>query len=108
MNVQRHGLSFFWQQRLFVIARKHLQGTGKKRTSLFEILGDFDGGALTIQEWGELPSAGDTSYAGIAMEDPTHAVISWYSGDIQADRPWLLGMLDPTNIWLGTIDFSRL
>jgi hypothetical protein len=101
-------LSFFWQGRLFVIARKHLQGTGKKRTSLFEILGDFNGGALTIQEWGELPSAGDTSYAGIAMEDPTHAVVSWYSGDLEADRPWVLGMYDPTNIWLGSIDFSRL
>lgn len=101
-------LSFFWNDRLFVIARKHLQGTGKKRTSLFEILGDYDGGALTIQEWGELPSAGDTSYAGIAMQDATHAVVSWYSGDLQLDRPWVLAMFDPTSIWLGTIDFTRL
>ena len=108
-------VSFFWKSsapssplRLFVVARKHLQGTGKKRTSLFEILGDFDGGALTIQEWGELPSAGDTSYAGIAMTDSTHAVVSWYSGDLEADRPWVLGMFDLTSIWLGTIDFSRL
>ena len=100
--------SFFWSGRLFVVARKHLQGTGKKRTSLFEILGDFNGGALTIQEWGELPSAGDTSYAGIAMTDSSHAVVSWYSGDLQADRPWVLGMFDLTSIWLGTIDFSRL
>jgi len=101
-------VSFFWSGRLFVVARKHLQGTGKKRTSLFEILGDFNGGALTIQEWGELPSAGDTSYAGIAMSDSSHAVVSWYSGDLQADRPWVLGMFDLTSIWLGTIDFSRL
>jgi hypothetical protein len=102
-------VSFFWNGRLFIVARKHLQGTGKKRTSLFEILGDFDhGGALTIQEWGELPSAGDTSYAGVAMADPTHAVVSWYSGDLQADRPWVLGMFDLTSIWLGTIDLSRL
>jgi hypothetical protein len=108
-------ITFFWQSsapgsasRLFVVARKHLQGTGKKRTSLFEILGNFDGGALTIQEWGELPSAGDTSYAGIAMADSTHAVVSWYSGDLQADRPWVLGMFDLTSIWTGTIDLSRL
>lgn len=102
-------VSFFWNGRLFVVARKHLQGTGKKRTSLFEILGDYDhGGALTIQEWGELPSAGDTSYAGVAMADPTHAVVSWYSGDLQADRPWVLAMFDLTSIWLGTIDMSRL
>lgn len=102
-------VSFFWQGRLFVIARKHFIGPeDKKRTSLFEITGDFDGGALAIQEWGELPSAGDTSYAGVAMVDATHAVVSWYSGDLEADRPWILGMFDPTNIWLGTIDFSRL
>jgi hypothetical protein len=101
-------VSFFWQGRLFVVARKHLQGTGKKRTSLFEILGNFEGGALTIQEWGELPSAGDTSYAGVAMEDSTHAVVSWYSGDLQADRPWVLAMFDLTSIWLGSIDLSRL
>jgi hypothetical protein len=106
-------VTFSWNGRLFVIARKHLQGTGKKRTSLFEILGFDgsgapDGGAPTIQEWGELPSAGDTSYAGIAMTDATHAVVSWYSGDLQADRPWVLGMFDLTSIWLGTLDFSRL
>ncbi len=101
-------VSFFWQGRLFVVARKHLQGTGKKRTSLFEILGDFNGGALTIQEWGELPSAGDTSYAGVAQVDPTHVVVSWYSGDLAADRPWILGMFDATNIWLGSFDMSRL
>jgi hypothetical protein len=106
-------VSFFWQSRLFVVARKHLQGTGKKRTSLFEILNfeqaaGQDAGAPTIQEWGELPSAGDTSYAGVAMTDSTHAVVSWYSGDLQADRPWVLAMFDLTSIWLGTIDFSRL
>jgi hypothetical protein len=101
-------LSFWWKGRLFVIARKHLVGTGKKRTSLYEIGGTLEGGPLTIKEWGELPSAGDTAYAGIAMTDATHAVASWYSGDIVADRPWILGVLDPTNIWLGTIDFSKL
>jgi len=101
-------LSFFWQGRLFVIARKHLVGTGKKRTSLFEIGGALEGGPLTIKEWGQLPSAGDTSYAGIAMSDPAHAVTSWYSGDLALDQPWVTGMFAPTSIWLGTIDFSKL
>jgi hypothetical protein len=101
-------LSFFWQGRLFVIARKHLVGTGKKRTSLFEIGGTLEGGPLTIKEWGQLPSAGDTSYAGIAMSDPSHAVTSWYSGDLTLDQPWVTGMFAPTSIWLGTIDFTKL
>jgi hypothetical protein len=102
-------VTFWWKSRLFVVARKHLQGTGKKRTSLFEIRGNWDTGTdLAIGEWGELPSAGDTSYAGVVMTDDTHALVSWYSGDLQADRPWVLAMFDLTSIWLGSIDLSTL
>ena len=106
-------LTFFDAQRarLFVVARKHLQGTGKKRTALFEITGDLTGeagGALAIDERGELPSAGDTSYAGVAMLDASHALVSWYSGDLVADRPWLLAMFDLTDVWHGVIDLGKL
>jgi hypothetical protein len=101
-------VSFFWHGRLFVVARKHLQGTGKKRTSLFEIVGNFDGGPLAIGEWGELPSAGDTSYAGVVPLDDTHVLLSWYSGDLAVDPPWVLGMFDLTSIWLGPVDMSLL
>ncbi len=101
-------LTFFAQSRLFVVARKHLQGTGKKRTSLFEITGDFDGGTLYLDEWGQVPSAGDTSYAGAAMLDPSHVLITWYSGDLVLDRPWVLAMFDLTDIWKGTIDLGML
>jgi hypothetical protein len=101
-------LSFFWQGRLFVVARKHLQGTGKKRTSIFEITGNLEGGPLSINEWGQLPSAGDTSYAGVVPLDATHVLLSWYSGDLQVDPPWVLGMFDLTSIWLGSVDMSTL
>jgi hypothetical protein len=101
-------LTFLGKGRLFVVARKHLQGTGKKRTSLFEIRGDFDGGRLTLGEWGELPSAGDTSYAGVVMLDDSRALLSWYSGDLEADRPWVFAIFDLTSIWLGTVDLSTL
>ena len=101
-------VSFFWHGRLFVVARKHLQGTGKKRTSLFEIVGNLDGGPLAIGEWGQLPSAGDTSYAGVVPLDDTHVLLSWYSGDLQADPPWVLGMFDLTSIWLGPVDMATL
>src|SRR5581483_8646381 len=56
--------AFFWNNRLFVVARKHLQPGYHKRTALYGIGGDLEGGPLTITELGELPSAGDTSYAG--------------------------------------------
>jgi hypothetical protein len=101
-------LSVFVGDRMFVIARKHLQGTGKKRTAMFEIGGTLEGGPLTLTELGVIPSAGDTSYAGIAFGDPTRpkvATLSWYSGDLDQDRPWILGMFDITDIWMGTIEF---
>lgn len=102
-------LAFFWQSRLFVVARKHIQdGTGRKRTSLFEITGTLEGGPIDIKEWGELPSAGDTSYAGIAMIDDHRASLHWYSGDIYADKPWVLAMFDITDIWEATLDLSLL
>jgi hypothetical protein len=103
-------LSFFHDDRLFVIARRHLHdGTIRKRTSLFEITGDFDdGGALGIEVWGDLPSAGDTSYAGYAPVDADHIVTAWYSSDIAQDPDWILGMISASNIWKADIDFSKL
>jgi len=98
-----------WQNRLFVVARKHIQdGTGRKRTSLFEITGTLEGGPIDIKEWGELPSAEDTSYAGIAMIDANRAVVHWYSGDVLLDKDWVVGLFDLTDIWQGTIDFSKV
>jgi hypothetical protein len=102
-------LAFFWQQRLFVVARKHLGEDGRKRTSLFELTGDFTGaGKLAIQEWGELPSAGDTSYAGAAVVDDNRVLLSWYSGDLVLDQTWTIGLFDASDIWLGTVNFSQL
>jgi hypothetical protein len=101
-------VAFFAGERLFVIARKHLQGTGKKRTSLFEIGGHLAGGPLSIKEWGELPSAGDTSYAGVAMRSDGKVLVTWYSGRLDKDQIWLLGMIEATNVWQGVIDLTKL
>jgi len=102
-------LSFFWNNRLFVIARKHLlDDSGRKRTALYEITGNLEGGPIDYKEWGEIPSAGDTSYAGYAMLDANRALVSWYSGDLDLDRPWVLAIFDLTDIWRGTIDFTKL
>ncbi|MFT3772332.1 MAG: sialidase family protein [Minicystis sp.] len=102
-------LSFFHDGRLFMVARKHLGADQRKRTSLFEITGDFaTGGKIDIKEWGELPSAGDTSYAGAADIDKDRVLVTWYSGNLDKDAAWLFAMLDVTDIWQGTIDFSKL
>jgi hypothetical protein len=102
-------LSFFHDGRLFVVAREHIGADMRKRTSLFEITGDLDnGGTLAIKSWGRLPSAGDTSYAGQATIDKDRVLVTWYSGNLEKDEAWLGGMLDITDIWQGTIDFSKL
>jgi hypothetical protein len=100
-------LTFFAGKRLFVVARKHLSA-GRKRTALYELGGDFDGGGtLDIKERAELPSAGDTSYAGVAFAEPMQAIVSWYSGDRKGDLPWIMGVLGLSDIWVGRIDFGR-
>src|SRR5262249_61462050 len=87
-------LSFFHEGRLFVVARKHLGADGRKRTALFEIKGNLEGGALAIEEKGELPSAGDTSYAGVAPIDADRSLLSWYSGELQKDETWGVGIFN--------------
>jgi hypothetical protein len=42
------------------------------------------------------------------MLDATHAIVSWYAGDLQRDDGWAFGMLQPTSIWVGTVDFTKL
>ena len=102
-------VAFFWRQRLFVIARKHLPGPElRKRTALYEITGELDGGPIGIVEWGELPSAGDTSYAGAVRLDGPRFLASWYSSPLAGDPGWLTGFSGQTDIWQAKLDLSRL
>jgi hypothetical protein len=99
-------LSFFREGRLFVVARKHLGSSDKKRTALYEVTGNFEGGPIGIQEWFEFPSAGDTAYAGGVALDGGSELISWYSSDVPGDEPWVLGLLDASDIWTGSVQFQ--
>src|SRR5205807_957097 len=100
--------AFFYQDRLFVVAREHLQAQRRKRTALFELVGDAEAGALSARVWGELPSAGDTAYAGVVGLDEGRVLLSWYSSNLDQDPNWVIGILDATDIWLGTLDLGRL
>jgi len=96
-------VAFGWHGRTFVIARKHLLGVAnKKRTALYELA---DGAAI---EHGELPSAGDTSYAGVAPIGGDRFVATYYSSNLAQDPPWARAMFGPTDIWQATIDLSHL
>ena len=102
-------VAFFHGSRLFVVARKQLIETrDRKRTTLYELGGTLEGGPLTITARGDFPSAGDTSYAGVADIDANHAEVSWYSSDVAEDAPWARAMFDATDIWHATIDFTKL
>jgi hypothetical protein len=102
-------VAFFHGTRLFVVARKHLiEDAIRKRTALYELTGDFAGGDLSIIEHGELPSAGDTSYAGVAPIDGDRVLVTWYSSPLTQDGPWVRAIFGPTDIWQATLDLSAL
>jgi hypothetical protein len=102
-------VAFFHASRLLVIARKHLiEPQDRKRTALFELSGNFDGGDLTVTEHTELPSAGDTSYAGVASIDANRVLVTWYSSVIASDGPWARAIFEPSDIWQTTLDLSQL
>jgi hypothetical protein len=89
--------------RRFVIARKHLQGTGRKRTAIYELL-RADAGLAEVKEWGLLPSAGDTAYAGAVRLSDGRWLLSWHSSDIEQDDPWSAARSAPTGVWTAALD----
>jgi hypothetical protein len=102
-------VAFHWRGRLFVLARKHLKGPGiRKRTALYELRGDLERGPLRAVDLGSLPSAGDTSYAGIAPLGGPRFLATWYSSPPAADPSWIEGFAGRTDIWSGRLDLSRL
>jgi hypothetical protein len=102
-------VAFYSGGHLFVIAREHLLGPGiRKRTALYEITGNLEGGPIGIRKLGEFPSAGDTSYAGVAALGHGRFLVSYYSSPLQGDPSWLAGFHGPTNIWIAKINLSHL
>jgi len=102
-------VAWWWHRRLFVVARKHIEGPDfRKRTALYEIKGNFEGGPLSIREWGELPSAGDTSYAGVSPLGGSRFLVTWYSSPLAGDPSWLEGFQGQTDIWQAQLNVSKL
>ena len=102
-------VAFQWKNRLFVIARKHfIEAEDRKRTALYELV-PGEAGQLGWVEHGEMPSAGDTAYAGAAfIGDGNHVLATWYSTNIKQDGPWARAIFGPTDIWQATIDLTAL
>jgi hypothetical protein len=73
----------------------------RKRISLFLVKED----GLTYLS--DLPSSGDTSYAGAVVQGDV-AYVSYYTSPIDRDYPWLIGMLSPTDIRMAKISLPSL
>ncbi|MBS2028846.1 MAG: hypothetical protein JST54_13170 [Deltaproteobacteria bacterium] len=82
---------FIVNDTLHFIALTRLGTSNKKRTALYELTGNLEGGPLGIEERVVLPSAGDTSYAGGVKLASGDWLFSWYSGDPTLDEPWVPG-----------------
>ncbi len=102
-------VAFFHDDRLFVVARKHLiEIADRKRTAVYELTGTLEGGPLAISELGVLPSAGDTAYAGAADVDADHVLVTWYSSNVGQDGPWARTILEASDIWQTTFDMRTM
>jgi len=73
----------------------------RKRTALYEVTEEG------LTHLSDLPSAGDTSYAGVVLRDG-FAYIDYYTSAIDRDYPWLLGMFLPTDIRMARIPLDSL
>jgi hypothetical protein len=55
----------------------------------------------------DLPSAGDTSYAGAVLRDGS-LWLDWYTSRIDRDYPWLLGMLLRSDVRMARVPLAAL
>src|SRR5690606_37626857 len=74
---------------------------GRKRTAIYEVRPD------ALIRLSDLPSAGDTSYAGVVLRDG-YAYISYYSSNTRRDYAWLLGAVMPSDILMARVPLERL
>jgi hypothetical protein len=97
--------------RVFAVARHQpgrrgfLTGLGssfaRKRTSVYLVTPD------RLVRLSDFPSAGDTSYAGVVLQDG-HLYADYYTSDIRRDYPWLLGMLLRSDIRMARVPLDAL
>jgi hypothetical protein len=73
----------------------------KKRTAIYEVHPE---GLTHISD---LPSCGDTSYAGVVVRD-NFVYIAYYTNDVHKDFIWLFGMMEPSEIRMVKIALDDL
>lgn len=74
---------------------------GRKRTSLYRVEED------RLVYLSDLPSAGDTAYAGVVLRGDD-LYTCYYTSRIDRDFPWIVGMLSASEIRMAKIDMPSL
>ena len=102
---------FSYHGRLYAIGRSHpyygavfpQRGAvlGKKRTAIYEVL------PTGLRYLSDLPSAGDTGYAGVVLQEEK-AYISYYTSNFRHDPLWLFGMMEPSQIQIACLELTSL
>jgi len=102
---------FAWQGQIFAIGRYQpelrspflRQGSlaARKRTAIYAVT------EKSLVRLSDVLSAGDTSYAGVALHEGW-LYFSYYTSPIQRDYPWIVGMLNPTPIRMARVKLSHL
>lgn len=97
--------------RVFAVARhqpgrrlplRRLGGVlSRKRTALYLVEPE------RLVHLSDLPSAGDTSYAGVVLREG-ELTASYYTSDIRRDYPWALGMLAASEIRIARVALDAL
>jgi hypothetical protein len=73
----------------------------RKRTALYRVEPE------RLVRLSDLPSAGDTSYAGVVQRDGA-LFVDYYTSRIDRDFPWLLGMFRPSDVRMARIPVDAL
>lgn len=102
---------FVWDDRVFAVGRYQpgetflWQNMGsaftRKRTSLFEVT------RTGLKHLSDLPSTGDTSYAGLVFRGD-EALICYYTSNVKRDFIWFTGLLSPSPIRMARIDLGAM
>jgi hypothetical protein len=102
---------FAWRGNVYAVGRYQPEVHGphawqgsaftRKRTALFAVRED---GLVRLTD---LPSSGDTSYAGAVVKDG-ELYTCYYTSDIRRDPVWIVGMLDPSSIRMARVPMEAL
>jgi hypothetical protein len=102
---------FRWKGRVYALGRYEPESGGfmfrmgsilsRKRTALYLVE------PTGLRVLGILPSAGDTSYAGVALHEGS-LYASYYTSRVDRDPPWIIGMLSPSEIRIARLPLSVL